>query len=108
MGKKAVPQAKPGAMKQPGRERRSGAVEVLALSALRPSPEVLSSCRRTKTCPKKRPVEVIAAGSPGSGRLPRPDETGQPREAMPPLAVRMAKRGEEEHKASYGRCTRRS
>src|SRR6266571_6422375 len=57
MGKKAVPQAKPGAMKQPGRERRRGAVEVLALSALRPSPEVLSSCRRTKTCPKKRPVE---------------------------------------------------
>ena len=32
-------------------------MEVLTLSALPPSREVLSSCRRTKTCPKKRPVE---------------------------------------------------
>ena len=42
------------------------------------------------------------------GRLPRPDETGLPREAMPPSAGRMAKQGEEENNASAGRCTRRS
>src|SRR5207247_4816977 len=44
---------------------------------------------------KSGPSRVIAAGSPGSGRLPRPDETGLPREAMPLLAGRMAKQGEE-------------
>src|SRR5712692_110853 len=41
-----------------GTEKRR-TVEVLPLSALPFPPEVLSSCRRTKTttCPKKRPVE---------------------------------------------------
>ena len=48
MGKNDVPQANPGAMKQPGRERRRGAVEVLALSALRPSPEVLSVMQKNE------------------------------------------------------------
>src|SRR5207245_867244 len=40
-GQKAVPQANPSAMKQSVRERRRRTVEVLVLSALPPSPEVI-------------------------------------------------------------------
>jgi len=58
MGKNDVPQANPGAMKQPGRERRRG--ERWRCSLYRSSSLTGGchpSCRRTTTCPKKRPVE---------------------------------------------------
>src|SRR6266571_1994949 len=64
MGKKAVPQANPSAMKQPGRERRRGAVEVLTLSALPPSPEVIRHAeRRRRHARRSNLSRVIAAGS---------------------------------------------
>ena len=79
-GQNAVPQANPSPMKRSGRERRRGAggsAHSIGASSL--TGEVLSSCRTNTTCPKKRPVEGHSYWFSSWG-LPRPDETGPPRE----------------------------
>ena len=113
MGKKAVPQAsrstgqpKRDEATRAGAEKRSGGgAQSIGSSSLTGGHP---SCRTTTTtCPKKQPVEGHSCWfTSGSGSSPHPDETGLPREAMPP-AGRMAKQGEEEHNASAGRCKRR-
>src|SRR2546422_9109172 len=105
MGKTAVPQANPGAMKQSGRERGRGAGGG-ALRSIGSSftGGAIRHANERRHARKSGPPRVIATGSLRLWQFTTSatsHKAGLPREALPP-AGRMATKGEEEHNASYG------